>query len=363
MNILIFNWRDPKNPQSGGAEIVTQEHAKAWVRKGHSVIWFTSHFYGSKRYDFLDGIKIVRWGSARTVYFFAPIFYLRYRNAFDVVVDEIHGIPFFTPLFVKKPKIAFIHEVAGEIWDYMKPFPVNLLGKLIESVYFIFYRNIPFWTDAPSTINDLVARGIPRGHCKAIPCPIINTVISKLPRKEEHPTYIFVSRLVKMKGVEDVIEAFAIISKSAPNSTLWIVGLGEEHYVKKLRILVFQKNLNRSVVFWGRVSEERKLELMRKAHILLHASVKEGWGLVVLEAASQGTPAVVYNVAGLRDTVKNGKTGVVLTQNNPQTMAEQSLLFIKDNRHYRRYQKNCLEWVKSLTWKDATSESLKLLTQ
>src|SRR3989304_4913798 len=98
MRILILNWRDPKNPKSGGAEIVTLEHAKAWVKKGHKVTWFTSKFAGSKG------------------------------------TEKIHGIPFFTPLYVKKPKIAFIHEVANEIWNYMYSFPINKIGKSIEPI-------------------------------------------------------------------------------------------------------------------------------------------------------------------------------------------------------------------------------------
>src|SRR6185312_6565233 len=127
MNVLILNWRDPKNPKSGGAELVTQEHAKAWVKAGHSVIWFTSCFKGAKNEEMIDGVKVIRRGNALSVYLLAPFFYFFSKNKFDVVIDEIHGIPFFTPLYVKKArKTAFIHEVAGEIWDYMYSFPVNI---------------------------------------------------------------------------------------------------------------------------------------------------------------------------------------------------------------------------------------------
>ncbi|HVZ58658.1 MAG TPA: glycosyltransferase family 1 protein, partial [Patescibacteria group bacterium] len=98
MNILILNWRDPKNPKSGGAEIVTMEHAKFWVKNGHSVTWFTSCFAGSSNKENIDGISIVRRGNSFTTYLYAPFFYLLHRQDFDIVIDEIHGIPFFTPL-------------------------------------------------------------------------------------------------------------------------------------------------------------------------------------------------------------------------------------------------------------------------
>src|SRR5258706_8835326 len=148
MTILIFNWRDPKNPKAGGAEIVTQEFAKGWIKKGFRVIWFTSSFRGAVKNERLDNVEIVRWGNAMSVFFMAPFFYFFHKQEIDIVIDEIHGLPFFTPLFVKKPIIAFIHEVAAEIWDYMYPFPVNVIGKWIEKFYFRLYRKVIFWTDA-----------------------------------------------------------------------------------------------------------------------------------------------------------------------------------------------------------------------
>ncbi|MDE2589078.1 MAG: glycosyltransferase family 4 protein, partial [Patescibacteria group bacterium] len=287
-------------------------------------------------------------------------FYLESKNKFDIVIDEIHGIPFFTPLYVhNSKKVAFIHEVAGEIWDYMYPFPINYIGKLLEVFYFRLYQRVTFWTDAPSTIDELVSKGIPWGNCTAIPCPITNSVVSKIPEKEEDPTFIFVSRLVKMKGIERVLEAFKYIVEKEPKAKLWIVGPGDPSYVSVLHDRV--RLLGPSVKFWGRVSQVKKLELMGKAHVLLHASVKEGWGLVVLEAGSQGTPAVVYNVAGLRDVVKDGKTGVVLVRNTPEDLAQEALKLLYDKKQYALYQKNGLEWVKGLTWEKTTLESESLL--
>lgn len=363
MNILILNWRDPKNPKSGGAEIVTLEHAKAWIKAGYKVTWFTSKFKNSKTEEFLDGIKIIRAGNFITVYLLAPIFYLFTKNKFDLVIDEIHGLPFFTPLYVRKPKIAFIHEVAGEIWDYMYPFPINIVGKFIEPLYFKFYRNIKFWTDADSTVEDLVKYGINKSNCTVINCPIDRKPLESIPSKEDIPTFIFVSRVVKMKGVEDVIKAFSNIQKELSDAQLWIVGDGDKKYISKLNAIIKSYSIGSRVKFWGRVDENKKFELLKRAHILLHASVKEGWGLVVIEAASQATPSVVYNVAGLKDSVKNGKTGIVLKQNSVEEMAKQSINLLKNKVEYEKLQKNALAYAKSLTWKEATRQSQVLLNE
>ncbi|MEK7119553.1 MAG: glycosyltransferase family 4 protein, partial [Patescibacteria group bacterium] len=187
MKILILNWRDIKHPKSGGAEIVTLEHAKSWVKAGHTVIWFTAGFNNARSEEFISGVNIVRWAGPLTVYLAAPIYYLLHRKEFDIVVDEIHGVPFFTPLYVQVPIVAFIHEVAGDIWDSMYPFPINIVGRAMELLYLRLYRHIPFWADAQATIRDLVRHGVPAAQCTAIPCPPLSRVIFKLPQKEHEP--------------------------------------------------------------------------------------------------------------------------------------------------------------------------------
>lgn len=361
MNILILNWRDAKNPKSGGAEIVTMEHAKAWTAAGHKVTWFASKFEGARAEENINGIKIVRGGNFITVYLLASIFYLFSGQKFDLVIDEIHGLPFFTPLYVRKPKIAFIHEVANEIWDYMFPFPLNKIGKKLEPFIFLPYRKIKFMTVSDSTKKSLVKLGLLERNVQVIQNGI-KAVKQNFP-KEETPTFIFVSRVVKMKGIEEVIRAFFYILRELKDARLWIVGDGEKSYVEELKETMRSFSIAPKVRFFGQVPESKKLELMRKAHVLLHASVKEGWGLVVIEAASQATPSVVYNVSGLRDSVKNGITGIVLKENSAKEMAKEAVILVRNKKKYQELQKNALAWAKSLTWDKATQQSLDLINK
>ncbi|MCX6705015.1 MAG: glycosyltransferase family 4 protein, partial [Candidatus Woesebacteria bacterium] len=228
MNVLILNWRDPKNPKSGGAELVTHEHARAWVKAGHEVTWFTSSFPGSQSEEVVDGVFFVRRGNSFTVYFFAPLYYFFSGKKFNVIIDEIHGLPFFTPLYARIPKVAFIHEIAGEIWDYMFSFPKNVIGKLLERWYFRVYKHCLFWTDAPSTAKEISQWGIPRSQCIAISCPVICNLTPRPRPKETTPVYLFVSRVVRMKGIEEVIKAFSFILREQRDSRLWIIGGGDD---------------------------------------------------------------------------------------------------------------------------------------
>lgn len=374
MNILILNWRDVSHPLSGGAEIVTMKHAQYWVKKGHQVTWFTSWYPGVKHEETIGGVRMVRRLGSLTVYPAAVWYVLTRGRDYDVIVDEVHGFPFFSPLFTRTPVVVFIHEVAGEIWDFMYPFPINIIGKFVEQWYFSLYKHCLFWTDAQSMIEELLSHGIPRNQCIAIPCPIaldkrlmtkdkknhISFIFDHI-SKEKYPTYLFVSRVVKMKGIEEVIKAFSFIVKEQKDAKLWIVGGGEVHYIKELKAMISDYGVSSNVIFFGKVTEQKKYELMAKSHLLLHASVKEGWGLVVLEAASVGTPSVVYDVPGLRDVVKHQRTGIVLKTNSPQEMALESMKLINEGKRYRDYQEYGKLWSKSLQWNDVTQKSLHIL--
>lgn len=362
MNILILNWRDPKNPKSGGAEIVTHEHAKAWIRNGHKVVWLSSMYKGAKHKEKIGELEIVRIGNYVTVYFLAPFYFMLNRKKVDLVVDEIHGFPFFTPLYVRKPIIAIIHEVADEIWNYMFPLPVSLMGLLLESFYFKLYKKTKFLVPSKSTLDDLVDKGIPKRNITLFECGVTVRPYVKT-KKELNATFIFVSRLVKMKGIHWVIEAFDYIQNQLPSSMLWVVGDGDEKDVKNLKKIVEDKKLSDNVIFFGKVSEKRKFDLMRRAHLLLHASVKEGWGLVVIEAASQRTPSVVYNVGGLKDSVLNGLTGIVISKNNPSILAQEALKLVSDPVKYRILQDNAFKNSKKYTWSNSTRTSCDLITK
>lgn len=361
MNILIFNWRDPKNPKSGGAEYVTLQHAKGWVNNGERVTWFTSMYSGALNEEVIEGVRVIRQGSSISVFFYAMVYYFFHGKDIDVIVDEVHGIPFFAKLYVKAPVVVFVHEVAGIIWDVMYPFPISWIGKMLERFYIWVYRENYFWTDAESTRSELISLGVSKDRCIAIPCPIANSSIKTLPAKNKQPTFLFVGRIVRMKGVEDILNAFTILHSSLSTATLWMVGDGDSRYIQVLHDKVKEVGLERYVFWWGSVSEKKKLQLMAKAHVLLHASVKEGWGLVALEAASQGTPTVAYPSGGLQDTVKNGQTGMLTKRRLPSQLAFYCLSLYENTLMYSRLQKNGILWSTSFTWANAIKQSLSLL--
>lgn len=363
MKILILNWRDIKHPLAGGAEISTHEHAKSWVKAGHEVIQFSSRVAGRKTEEIIDRVQIIRRGNHYTVHLHAFFYYLKYlRGKIDLVIDEFHFIPFFTPLYVKEKKLAFIHETAEEVWFKNQPFPINVVGFLLEPLFFKFYKRVSFITVSESTKKDLIRFGISDRKIKIIHNGV--KVINSGSQKEKIPTLLYLGRLAKDKGTEEAISAFYQIQKEQKDVRLWIVGREESRgYLKKLKDKVKSLSLTRKVIFYNYVSEEKKFELFKRAWALIHPSIKEGWGLTVIEAASQGTPAVAYNIPGLRDSIINGKTGL-LTDDKTVTGLTQKIRILFNNPSLcMTLGKNALFWSKKFNWENSTNESLKLIRQ
>lgn len=368
MNILILSWRGIGHPRAGGAEIVTFEYAKAWVKAGHNVTIFTSFFPGAKNVDEIDGVNFLRSGSeAIGVKWKAFLWYISgAHEKFDLIIDEFHGLPFFTPLYVKSKKLAFIHEVAKEVWKLNPwPKPFNLIpwifGCIFEPLIFkLFYNNILFMTVSESTKLDLVKWDIPSKKITVINNGVNIIIKSDNYQKEKKKTIIYLGALTKDKGLEDAIKTFSILNQKQ-NFQFWIVGRGEEQYVKNQKLRIKNSGLNKKIKFWGFVDEQKKFELLSKAHILINPSIREGWGLTVIEAAAMGTPTIGYNVPGLKDSIINYKTGLLVNDRTPNNLAVRITELMNDTKIYKKMCFEAKKWSKNFNWKKSTKRSLGLI--
>lgn len=367
LNILILSWRGPGHPNAGGAEISTHEHAKGWIRAGYDVTLFTSAFIGCKEQEVVDGVNVIRRGrqifgvqwEALKWYIFGS------HTKFDLVIDQFHGIPFFTPLYVKAKKLAFIHEVTKEVWKLNPwPWPFNLISAAIGLLFepFIFkllYRKIPFMTVSKSTKYDLIEWGIPRNNVTVIHNGFKSPNYPKS-KKELKKTVIYLGALSKDKGIEDALIAFKNLFEESRDIQFWVVGKGEEYQLERLKKQVKQLGIEKDIKFFGFVSEKEKYNLLSRAHILINPSIREGWGFVVIEAASVGVPTVAYNVAGLRDSVVDGKTGL-LCDTKPEILASKIQYLLNNKELYQSLSTNCLQWSRKFSWERSVNMSQKLL--
>jgi len=367
MNILILSWRAPKNPNAGGAEQVTHEHAKSWVNSGHQVTLFTSMYPQAKRKENVDGVNIVRFGNeVFGVQLLALFWYLFGKHEkYDLVVDHFHGIPFFSPFYVRVKKFAVIHEVTKEVWGanpWPKPFNLipEIVGNLLEPTIFKYvYKRTPFLTGAKSTVDDLVDWEIPMKNIKIIHHGVkLEGAPKKIPSKSTKKTATFLGVLTKDKGIFDAIKVFKEINRKDDSWQYWVIGKGEKNVEKEIQVAVKKSGLSKKIRFFGFVSEKKKFELLAKSHVMVNPSMREGWGLVNIEANAMRTPVVAYDVAGNRDSIKDQKTGLLVKYGDYREMAYEIIKLLNDEKRYSAMQTSAEKWGTSFTWEKSTRQSL-----
>jgi glycosyltransferase involved in cell wall biosynthesis len=351
MRILWFNWRDFNNPEAGGAEVFTHEVGKRLLEHDgiDSITLFTSSFDGSQDEELVDGIQVIRQGNKYSVYREAKKYYQKNKDKFDIVIDEINTKPFDTPSFVKgKPIIALIHQLAREFWFYETSFPLNYLGYyFLENKWLSHYRDILTITVSLSTRNDLEQLGFSK--VVVVPQGLSVKPLPKVSHKEADPTIIFVGRLKRAKLPHHALQAFSILKKEIPEVKMWIVGGG---YMRE----ELQRIAIRDVTFFGFVSTKEKEELTSRAHLLIVPAVREGWGLVVTEANAVGTPAVGYDVPGLRDSIRDRETGILVKEHSHSALATAAISLLKDPDRLTKYSEKALEFSRQFSWDKTAKE-------
>jgi glycosyltransferase involved in cell wall biosynthesis len=309
MRILWFKWKDVRHPDAGGAEIVSHELMRRLAAAGHEVTMITARYPGARERDVIDGIAIRRIGNRVSHYVHAMRLFAReLRGVADLVVEEVNTVPYFLGFVPRAPRVVlFYHQLAREIWFYQMRLPLSLIGYGMEVVYTWLQgrRGNDVVTVSEDSKADLIRFGFDPQRIHVVTEGITNRPLDNVDpsRKERRFTVLFHSSLRAMKRPMDVVKAFEMHARGAPGSQLWMSGGGDQ---ASLRNFCAAHGIADRVTFFGRTSNELKLDLMRRATVLCSTSVKEGWGLVVTEANSMGTPAIVYDIDGLRSASKAG---------------------------------------------------------
>ena len=300
MRILILTWRDLAHPQAGGAEVYTEQVARRWATGGHEVTVFASAVEGRPDEEVVDGYRVVRRGGRLTVYRAARTWYAANgQGQFDVVIDMVNTVPFKAHQWITDtPVMAFFHQTAEECWHFNAPMPVAILGRyVLEPRWIKAYRGRTVMVVSQSTADALARFGV---HNTVILPEGFEPVAVPDVAKEDKPTVVWCARLVPYKRPQDVVEAARIAREQIPDLQVWIMGGGP--MLEELR-----KTAPDGVDILGRVDENDKNERMARAHVHVATSAREGWGLVVSEAAALGTPTIAYNTPGLKDSTMAAK--------------------------------------------------------
>ncbi len=309
-----MNWQDRTNPQAGGAEVHLHEILGRVVAAGHEVHLLCSGWAGAAAEAELDGIRVHRVASRYT-------FTLAARGAFDrlaarlrpdLVVEDVNKVPLNLPRRWDGPFVLVVPHLFGTTAFRELPAPVAAVVWAAERPMPRVYARAAVHAISTSTRDDLLARGFRPEAVRVIypgvdaarfaPDPAIERAIE--------PTFLYVGRLKRYKQVEVAIGALARVRARHPAARLWIAGTGDDR--PRLERAARRVGVAGAVDFLGFVSEDRKLELYRRAWAVVLPSLKEGWGITNLEAAACGTPAVAADNSALRESVRDGESGFLV---------------------------------------------------
>lgn len=344
MKLLVLNRRDIANPLGGGAEVYTHELCKALADTGADVTYFTSRFRGATREERVDGVRYLRCGNELTVHAHGFLHAWKNRQHYDLVVDEYNGLGFFG--FLLPRCMILIHQLYGQFW-FRELGALGLLPYLLEPLLVRAYRRRPAMTLSESTRDDLFEFGFRDVRIVMVglaPRPEVDDHA-----KEDDPTLVFLGRLRSTKRPEDALTILERVQSELPRTKLWMIGRGPEE--DKLQRRAQQL---RNVEFHGWVDEERKYELLSRAHLLLVPGVREGFGINVIEAAHEGTPAIGYRVHGLRDSIRDGRTGVLV--DGPEEAAAAALQLLRDPARYQEMVEASRAYARTFKWSERAVE-------
>ncbi|KPL01793.1 MAG: hypothetical protein AMJ73_09830 [candidate division Zixibacteria bacterium SM1_73] len=363
MKILTINWEDLKNPQAGGAEVHLQEILKRIARLGHDITLLCSSFPKAKQTEEFDGIRIIRKGSRHNFNLVAPFAFkaLLREQKWDIVIEDINKIPFYTPLYHRLPLLVVIpHLFADTVFKEINPilgFYIYLSEKPIPTIY----KGFKFMVISESTKEDLVKRGIPKDDIFVIKCGIDQALYHANPQIEKYrtPTVIYLGRLKKYKSIEHLLAGFSLVVDKIPEARLLIVGDGD--YKNNLMDFAKKLNLGDRVEFTGFVDREEKVKRLQKSWVAVYPSLKEGWGLTNIEANACGTPVIASNVPGLKDSVVRGKTGLLFEYGNVPELSHCIIKILSDTDYRKNLIQGGLCWAKSFSWDETATKTLELI--
>jgi glycosyltransferase involved in cell wall biosynthesis len=295
--LLFVAWRDLANRRAGGSEVLVDKLAAGMAGRGDEVTLLCGGPSASRPY------AVMRSGGTYSQFLRAPMAYWRRLRDSDLVVEVCNGMPFLTPLWSGKPQICLVNHVHTDLWRMMFPRPVSAAGRFLESRVLPWaHRDNLFLTVSNSTADALREIGVGDDRIRQI-CNGVVQPDPLTPRSPE-PMFLALGRLTEYKRIDMLLKLWERV-REVVGGTLVIAGDGPER--SRLEAMA-----DKDVVFTGRVSEEDKHRLLCSAWTLLHPALIEGWGIVIAEAAIRGTPALGFDVPGLRDSVVNGQTGVLV---------------------------------------------------
>ncbi len=357
MKVLAVNWMDREHPQAGGAEIHFFELFGRLAARGHEITLVCSGWRGGPPDGVVQGITVRRVGGRHS-------FALKGRGAvrralaegrYEVVVEDVNKLPLFLPTVTDLPMYVVVPHLFGATAFREASWPVAAVVWLAERPLPRVYRRAAFHAISTSTRDDLVRRGVAPEAVRVI-FPGVDAAWytpDDAVRRADAPTFLYVGRLKRYKGVDTALRALALARARGHEVRLDIAGDGDER--PRLEQLAARLGVGGATRFLGYVNETDKRELFRRAWAVVFPSAKEGWGMTNVEAAACGTPAIAADSPGLRESVRHGETGVLVPFGDPEPLAAAMQRFAEGPAAVQTYGRAARRFAEQFSWDAAAA--------
>ncbi len=357
--IDVVAWRDFDDPEAGGSELHAHRVLAAWADAGLDIAMTTSAVAGAAAVVRRDGYRVVRRSGRYGLFPRTMLSGGLGRIGFgDGLVEIWNGMPFFSPVWCRAPRVVFLHHVHAEMWQMVLPRGLARLGHTIEHrMAPPLYRQTRIVTLSRSSKSEIVERlRLPPERIAVVP-PGVEPHFSPGGEKAPRPLVVAVGRLVPVKRFDLLVEALVRLRDRQPDLEAVIVGEGYER--PALEALVAARGAGGWLSLPGYVSDRELVDLYRRAWVVASTSQREGWGMTVTEAGACGTPAVVTRIGGHEDAVVEGRSGLLVDTVDELVAGLDAVL--ADDVLRRRLSSGALERAAFLSWEETARGALAAL--
>lgn len=349
---MLLDYRDITHPEAGGAERYLHEIFQRVAAQGHRVTLLCASYAGAPPEDRVGNIRVLRAGSKATANFAGARVALKLarREPVDLFVENLCKIPFLMPALTKTPVLPIVHHLFGHtVFQETNPL-VGSYVWLYEKLIPLVYGGLRLVTVSQSTADDLVKRGLDQNRMEIIynGLDLKRYYPSATVAKADQPLLLLVGRLKRYKGIDSVLRAFAKMRPSLPNARFVLAGRGDDQ--SRLQSLVGALGITNAVTFEGFISEDKKIDWLRRAHALVYPSPREGWGISTLEAAACATPVLASDSEGLREAVRHGVTAFLIPHGDVDAWSRRMHQILTDRPLADRLGASGVDWAQRFDW-------------
>jgi len=359
-NILIINWQDWTNPLSGGAEVHLHEIFKR-LTDDFKISLLCTHFKNAPETETLDGIKIYRVGSRNTFNFHVPKAYKKIKKSekFDLVIEDLNKIPFFGGNFIREKRIVLIHHLFGKT-VFIETNPLSALYVYYsEKIIPKHYKNVPIVAVSKSSRNEIVKMGVPKENVKIVYNGVDLRSYESKKSKRKEPTIICLARMKKYKRIDILLESVSDVIKKVEGLKVILVGDGDD--LPRLKEISRKNKIDNAIFFTSFVSIGKKIDLLSSSWVSVNTSPKEGWGLTSIEAQACGTPSIVPDSPGLRETVKHGVSGYTYPFGDTEKLSEILIQMLKNKEKIFKMGKGAKKWAANFSWDESAKKMKEII--